>query len=40
MTIAKSFMFNAWILKSADVRTIATGVKALSIWIKETERLK
>lgn len=39
-TIENSLVFNAWILKRADVRTMATGVKALSIWMKETLRLR
>lgn len=38
-TIANSFLFSDWILKSAEVITIATGVNALSIWIKDTLNL-
>jgi hypothetical protein len=37
--MASSFVFRAWILKAAEMRTIATGVNALSIWMKETLRL-
>jgi hypothetical protein len=39
-TMASSFVFRAWILKAAEMRTIATGVNALSIWMKETLRVK
>lgn len=37
--MASSFVFRAWILKAAEMRTMATGVNALSIWMKETLRL-
>lgn len=39
-TMIINLPFGSWILNAKEIKRIATGLKALSIWIKETLRVR
>lgn len=39
-TMTINLPFGSWILNAKEIKRIATGLKALSIWINETLRVR